>query len=178
MKYALPVLLATVIVAATPALADHDHGRGGGGWQHGGGEQRGGEGRGGEGRGGGRWANGGVPPGQVGRGGPGEGRYGGYPVGPEPGPVPGYAEPPRARAPQEYYRGEQDQAREGVRSGQIRSMGWIVGRLQSRGGHMLDANLGQGPGGQPVYRVIWASPDGRRVDYIIDARTGAILQGY
>ena len=172
MKYALPVLLAAVIAAATPALADHDHGRGEGGWQRGGGESHGsGYGR------GGRWGGPGGPPGQVGRGGPGEGRWGGYPAGPEAGP-PGYAEPPRARAPQEIYRGEQDEAREGVRSGQIKSMGWIVGRLQSRGGRMLDANLGQGPNGQPVYRVIWASPDGRRVDYIIDARTGAILQGY
>ncbi len=43
---------------------------------------------------------------------------------------------------------------------------------------MLDANLGQGPNGEPVYRVVWASPDGRRTDYIIDARTGAVLQGY
>ena len=172
MKYALPVLLAAVIAAATPALADHDHGRGDGGWQRGGGERHGN----GDARGGGRWANGGVPPGQVVRGGPGEGRYGGYPAGPEP--AQGYIEPPRARAPQETYRGEQDEAREGVRSGQIKSMGWIVGRLQGRGGRMLDANLGQGPNGQPVYRVIWASPDGRRVDYIIDARTGAILQGY
>jgi hypothetical protein len=174
MKYALPVLLAAVIAAATPALADHDHGRGGGGWHGGGGEQRGngnGYGR------GGRWGGREGPPGQVGRGGPGEGRWGGYPAGPEPGP--GYAEPPRARAPQEYYRGEQDEARNGVRSGAMMRMGDILRRLErSHGGKMLDANLGQGPNGQPVYRVIWASPDGRRVDYIIDARTGAILQGY
>jgi len=26
--------------------------------------------------------------------------------------------------------------------------------------------------------VVWAGADGRRIDYIIDARTGAILQGY
>ena len=166
MKYALPVLLAAIVAAASPAMADHDRGRDGGGWHGGGGEPRGnGYGR------GGRW--GGGQGGPVGRP---EGRWGGgYPAGPEGGGV--YAEPPRARAPQEYYRGEQDEARNGVRSGQIKSMGWIVGRLQGRGGRMLDANLGQGPNGEPVYRVIWASPDGRRIDYIIDARTGAILQG-
>jgi len=170
MKYALPVLLAAIVAAATPALADHDRGRDGGGWHGGGGEPRGnGYGR------GGRW-NGGGPGGPGGQPAPqGEGRWGGgYPAGPEAGPV--YAAP-RARAPQEYYRGEQDEARNGVRSG-WQSMSQIVRRLQSRGGHMLDANLGQGPNGEPVYRVIWASPDGRRTDYIIDARTGAILQGY
>lgn len=168
MKYALPVLLAAILAAAPPAMADHDHGRGGGGWHGGGGEPRG---NGPEGRGG-RWTGG---PG--GRGAPPDGRWnGGYPAGPEPGPI--YAAPPRSRSAQDYYRGEQDEAREGVRSGQIKSMGWIVSRLRSRGGRILDANLGQGPNGQPIYRVVWASPDGRRTDYIIDARTGAILQGY
>ncbi len=176
MKYAFPVLLAAIVAVASPALADHDHdhdhGRDGGGW-HGGGEPHGnGYGR------GGRWGGGqGEPTGRGGPPGPSDGRWGGGYAGggPEGGPV--YAEPPRARAPQEYDRGEQDEARNGVRSGQIKSMGWIVGRLQGRGGRMLDANLGQGPNGEPVYRVIWASPSGRRIDYIIDARTGAILQG-
>ena len=176
MKYAFPVLLAALVAAASPAMADHDHGREGGGW-HGGGEGwRGGD-RGGESHGngggygrGGRWGGPGGPQGG-GRGG--DGRWGGgYPP-PEAGPF--YAGPPDRRAAE---RQEQGEAREGVRSGQIKSMGWIVGRLQSRGGRMLDANLGQGPNGEPVYRVVWASPDGRRTDYIIDARTGAILQGY
>ena len=158
MKYVLPVLLAAMLASAAPAMADHDHGRGDGrsegGWHGGGGEQRGGNG---EGRGG-RW-------------------NGGYAAGPEPGPV--YAAPPRARGGSEYYRGEQDEARDGVRSGSIKPMGWVVGRLErSRAGRMLDAQLEQGPSGRPVYRVIWAGADGRRSDIIIDAQTGAILQGY
>ena len=49
MKYALPVLLAAAIAAAAPALADNDHGRGGG-WRGGGEGWRGGD-RGGESRG-------------------------------------------------------------------------------------------------------------------------------
>ncbi len=176
MKYAFPVLLAAIVAAASPAMADHDHGRDGGGW-HGGGEGwRGGD-RGGESHGngggygrGGRWGGAGGPQGG-GRGG--DGRWGGgYPP-PEAGPY--YAAPPDRRAAE---REEQGEARRGVSTGQIKSMGWIIGRLQGRGGRMLDANLGQGPNGEPVYRVVWASPDGRRTDYIIDARTGAILQGY
>ena len=172
MKYALPVLLAAAIAAAAPALADNDHGRGGG-WRGGGEGWRGGD-RGGESRGnGGEQHGNGGGYGRGGRwGGPGGPQGGGYPP-PEGGPF--YAGPPDRRAAE---REEQGEARRGVSSGQIKSMGWIVGRLQSRGGRMLDANLGQGPNGEPVYRVVWASPDGRRTDYIIDARTGAILQGY
>ncbi len=180
MKYALPLLLAAALAAATPAMADHDRDRGGG-WHggNGGGGWRGGD-RGGEARGGGdgrggRW---GGPGGQGGQGGgpagpPAEGRWrGGYP-GAEGGGL--YAGPQGRRGD---YREEQGEARQGVRSGQIKSMGEIVGRLQSRGGRMLDAHFGQGPNGEPVYRVVWASPGGRRTDFIIDARTGAILQGY
>lgn len=181
MKYLLPALLAAALAAATPALADNDHGRGGGGgggW-HGGGDHGGGGGEprgGGYGRGG-RWGGPGGP------GGAPEGRGGGYPGGfpggypdggADGGPV--YAGPPRGRA-SEIDRGEQDEARNGVRSGWA-SMGEIVRRLErTHAGRMLDANLGQGPNGQPVYRVIWAGADGRRTDYIVDAQTGAILQG-
>ena len=177
MKYALPLLLAAALAAATPAMADHDRDRGGG-WHvgNGGGGWRGGGERGGEPRGngngrGGRWGGpggqGGPPAGPVA-----EGRWGGGYPGSEGGLN---AAPPSRRGD---YREEQGEARQGVRTGQIRPMGEIVSRLQRRGGRMLDANLGQGPNGQPVYRVVWASPDGRRTDYIIDARTGAILQGY
>ncbi len=176
MKFVLPLLLIAALAASAPAMADSDHGHGGGGgWRGGGGggHERGGEPRGnGEGRGGGRWGGPGGPPGGPGGpGGPpeGGGRYG------EGGPV--YAAPPRGRP--DSYREEQDEARAGVRSGQLKSMGWVLGQIQrSRAGRVLDADLGQGPNGQPVYRVVWAGADGRRIDYIIDARTGAILQGY
>jgi hypothetical protein len=168
MKFVLPALLAALVAAALPALADPGRGHGGGGGR-GGGEAHGG---GYAPRGGGRWAGPGGPGGP-----PGDGRYGGGYPGVPPGPV--YAAPPNARYGAPPYYGEgQAQARAGVRTGQIQTMGAIIGRLQRRGGRILDADLGQGPGGQPVYRVVWASPDGRRVDYIIDARTGAILQGY
>ena len=173
MKYLLSVLLAASIAAAAPALADNDHGRGGG-WHGGGG---GGRGDGGDGRGG--WRGGGPGRGEGGgRGGRWNGPQEGYP-GPGGGPI--YAEPPRGRpAPgPEYYPREQDEARQGVRSGAIRPMGEIVRRLErSHAGRMLDAQLQPGPNGRPVFRVIWAGADGRRSDYLVDAQTGAILQGY
>ncbi len=176
MKRLLPLLLAAALAAGAPALADSDHGRGGD-WHGGGGHERGGEPHGNNGNGapygrGGRWAG---PPGQPPAQAEGGGRWrGGYPGG-EPGPV--YAGPPRGRP--ESYPPEQDEARAGVRSGQLKSMGEVLGRIQrTRAGRVLDADLGQGPNGQPVYRVVWAGADGRRIDYIIDARTGAILQGY
>ena len=186
MKYLLSVLLAASIAAAAPALADNDHGRGGG-WQRGGGG--GGRGDGGD-RGGwrgggqGRGEGGGEPRGNGngngnGRGGRWNGPPEGYPGGPVGGPV--YAEPPRGRAAAggEYYPREQDEARQGVRSGAIRPMGEIVRRLErSHAGRMLDAQLQPGPNGRPVFRVIWAGADGRRSDYLVDAQTGAILQGY
>lgn len=170
MKCALPALLAVVLTAAMPAMAEPGHGRGGGGWRGGGAP------RGAPYGGGGRWSGG--PGGPGGPAPPAEGRWnGGYPGGPESGPY--YASPPGGRGGYPYYRGEQDQAREGVRSGQIKSMGWIIGRLErTHGGKMLDAQLEPGPNGRSVYRVIWAGANGRRSDFIIDAQTGAILPGY
>jgi hypothetical protein len=181
MKYLLPVLLAASLAAAAPAMADNDHGRGGGGWHGGGhgdgGGRGGGDGGGWRGEGGGngngngngrgRWGGGG--------GGPSDGRWGGgYPAA-ESGP--GYGAPPRGRGP-ETYRGEQDDARRGVRTGQIRSMGEIVGRIgRIRPGRILDGGLEQLPDGRPAYRVIWGATDGRRIDYLVDAQTGAILEG-
>ncbi len=43
-------------------------------------------------------------------------------------------------------------------------------------GHLLDAGLETGADGRSVYRVRWAASDGRRLDVIVDAETGAILR--
>jgi uncharacterized membrane protein YkoI len=47
----------------------------------------------------------------------------------------------------------------------------------SRGtpGRMLDAWQEVGPDGRPAYRVRWAAAGGRRIDFIVDAQTGAII---
>ena len=43
-------------------------------------------------------------------------------------------------------------------------------------GRQLDAGI-EYRGERPVYRVRWVTAHGRRVDYIVDAATGAILSG-
>ncbi len=43
-------------------------------------------------------------------------------------------------------------------------------------GRLLDAGLEPGPDGRPAYRVRWAAQGGQRIDFIVDAATGAILR--
>ena len=189
----LPALAAGVLTTATPAHADpHDRGDGGRG-QGRGNENRSNEGRRNEGRRnegrGGEGARGGYrgpaypapvypapypggygqpypayPPGLVYNGPP-----GGYP----------YPQPPSGYVPNSLGAGwgqQQDQARSGVRQGRMMPLGQVMQRLK-RGtpGHVLDAGLEPGPDGRPAYRVRWAATGGRRIDFIVDAVTGAIL---
>jgi uncharacterized membrane protein YkoI len=52
----------------------------------------------------------------------------------------------------------------------------VVSRLhrQFPSGRLLDAEM-QDRGGRAVYHVHWATGDGRRIDYLVDAQTGAII---
>jgi uncharacterized membrane protein YkoI len=43
-------------------------------------------------------------------------------------------------------------------------------------GRVLDARV-EDRGGRPVYRVLWLTTHGRRIAYIVDAETGAVLGG-
>jgi len=104
-------------------------------------------------------------------------------------PPPNYAPPP-AQAPYAYaspegpgrnslgaYWGQQqDAARRGVREGRLMELGQVTaGIRRSTPGRMLDAGLEPGPDGRPAYRVRWAAAGGRRIDFIVDAATGAII---
>jgi uncharacterized membrane protein YkoI len=74
------------------------------------------------------------------------------------------------------WREQQDEARKGVQSGQLMPLAQVIALIARQNpGRQLDAGLEDGPGG-PVYRVRWASTDRRRIDYLVDARTGAILR--
>lgn len=103
-----------------------------------------------------------------------------------PGPRQGYAAaPPQAYAPAPqgagrnslgaYWGLQQDAARRGVRQGNIplRDVTGNIRRIAP--GRMLDAGLEPGPDGRPAYRVRWAATNGRRIDFIVDAQTGAII---
>lgn len=72
--------------------------------------------------------------------------------------------------------GQQDIAREGVRSGRYLPLAEVISAIRRRTpGRQLDAGL-ESEGPRAVYRVRWAAADGRRIDYIVDAKTGVILR--
>ena len=73
------------------------------------------------------------------------------------------------------YRPQQDQARQGVKQGRYLPLGQVIREINRHDpGYQLDVGLEQ-EGGRDVYRVRWASSNGRRKDYIVDATSGAIL---
>jgi uncharacterized membrane protein YkoI len=70
---------------------------------------------------------------------------------------------------------QQDEARAGVSQGRYAPLARVIAEIRRRTpGEQLDAGLEQA-GGRAVYRVRWAAQNGRRIDYIADAKTGAIL---
>ena len=191
MKHALRALIGGLAVATTLATAsgaqerEHDHGgRGEGGRFEG---QRGDSGRGGYAAPAGRYGGGGGMGGGRGYGAPppegGGYTRGGYPAGGYPGrgyPPPAYAPPPYAAAPRPNSLGagwseQQEEARLGVRHGQIAPLSRIIEGIGRRTpGRQLDAGI-EYEGGRPVYRVRWMTTNGRRVDFLVDAASGAIL---
>jgi uncharacterized membrane protein YkoI len=75
------------------------------------------------------------------------------------------------------WRQQQDEARAGVRTGRLVPLGQVIAEIQRlTPGRPLDAGS-EYMGNRPVYRVRWITTNGRRIDYIIDATTGAILSG-
>ncbi|MBW3558192.1 MAG: PepSY domain-containing protein [Proteobacteria bacterium] len=74
------------------------------------------------------------------------------------------------------YRAQQDEARDAVRRGRQVPLGRVLDQLRRRTpGRHLD--VGQElQGDRVVYRVRWAASDGRRIDYIVDAQTGAVIR--
>jgi len=74
------------------------------------------------------------------------------------------------------WRQQQGEAREAVQSGRAIPLGRVMEQIRRRTpGRPLDAGMEQS-GSRSVYRVRWAAEDGRRIDYIVDAETGAILR--
>ncbi|MBS0298234.1 MAG: PepSY domain-containing protein [Proteobacteria bacterium] len=88
-------------------------------------------------------------------------------------------QPYRGGPPPQYHGPPQGQGYgyPGVRpGGRTVPLDGVVGQLRRRypTGRLLDAEM-QDQGGRPVYRVHWATGDGRRIDYLIDAQTGAVI---
>jgi hypothetical protein len=71
---------------------------------------------------------------------------------------------------------QQDEAQMGVRRGAIMPLSRVVANLERlRPGRVLDAGMETAPDGRATYRVRWAAAGGRRIDFIIDAATGAVI---
>ena len=87
------------------------------------------------------------------------------------------AEPPPAGGSLgENWGPQQDQARALVRGGRAIPLSQATGAVARRiPGRMLDAGLEAGENGRQVYRIRWAAADGRRLDVLVDAATGAVL---
>ncbi len=74
------------------------------------------------------------------------------------------------------WREQQNEARRTVRDGRHLPLEQVITEIRKRTpGRLLDTGLETGPAGQPVYRVRWAAVGGRRIDFLVDARSGAIL---
>jgi hypothetical protein len=107
---------------------------------------------------------------------------GGYPPGYAPGPYgyrpQAYPPAPPARRPNslgEDWRLQQEEARFGVRHGRFAPLGRVIETLQRRApGRQLDAGI-EYDGGRAIYRVRWITRQGRRIDFLVDAATGAII---
>ena len=76
------------------------------------------------------------------------------------------------------WRLQQDEVRQGVRQQPLRAArpGDRADPTRARPAAQLDAGL-EYRSGRPIYRVRWMTRDGRRIDYLVDAATGAILSG-
>ncbi len=73
------------------------------------------------------------------------------------------------------WREQQDEARTAVRHGQFASLERVIDSLERLSpGRQLDAGI-EDLNGRPVYRVRWMTIHGRRIDFLVDAASGAVL---
>lgn len=94
-----------------------------------------------------------------------------------PGPAPSGPAPHPPNSLGADWRLQQDEARQLRRQQRIMPLGRVIEQLNARSpGRQLDTGL-EYQGDRPIYRVRWMTRNGRRVDYLIDAATGAILSG-
>jgi uncharacterized membrane protein YkoI len=74
------------------------------------------------------------------------------------------------------WREQQNEARDTVRDGRHLPLEKVIAIVRKRTpGRLLDTGLERDPEGHQVYRVRWAAASGRRIDFLVDAQTGAIV---
>ena len=70
---------------------------------------------------------------------------------------------------------QQQQARQGVQEGRLVPIAQVFAALNRRTpGKQQDARI-ERVGERQVYRIPWVTTDGKRIDYTVDAQSGAIL---
>ena len=76
------------------------------------------------------------------------------------------------------WREQQNEARAKVRDGRHVPLERVIATIRRKTpGRLLDTGIEQGPDGRAVYRVRWAAASGRRIDFLVDAQSGAIISG-
>jgi uncharacterized membrane protein YkoI len=91
-------------------------------------------------------------------------------------PVAAQAPAPRGDSLGADWREQQNEARQKVKEGRHVSLDRVIATIRARTpGRQLDTGLEQGPDGRTVYRVRWAAANGRRIDFLVDAQSGAIV---
>lgn len=71
---------------------------------------------------------------------------------------------------------EQQRSEGNERRPSLMPLSRVIEQLQRRvPGRQLDVRQENTSNG-PVYRIVWSTNDGRRIDFVIDAETGRILQ--
>lgn len=83
---------------------------------------------------------------------------------------------PMAAAQSADRRSEQDQARDAVREGRLVPLTQVLSALSARTpGEHLDTRFSETTDGRPVYLVTWRTPENRVVIFVVDARTGRVI---
>ena len=86
---------------------------------------------------------------------------------------------PNQGARQRHFEGhDHDDAREGVRSGKFVPLSTVLSNIRQKyPGKQLDTRqVAFGPRDLPCYDIRWLTPDGRRLDIMVNAQTGRIIQ--
>jgi len=86
--------------------------------------------------------------------------------------------PPRGDSLGADWREQQNEARAKVLAGRHVPLERVIAEIRRKTpGRLLDTGIEQGPDGRSVYRVRWAAANGRRIDFLVDAATGAVISG-